>query len=116
VTAIEEVQRAAEPALRRHAREPGPGDWSDYTLEAVYEGYLLHYGNPRAFDMDDDDLKLLAGDALYAQGLARLAEQGRLDAVAELADLITGCARAQAEGRPADIGPLWEQSAGRLSG
>jgi fructose-1,6-bisphosphatase I len=36
----------------------------------------------------DEDLRLLAGDALYALGLARLAEAGDLDAVAELADVI----------------------------
>ena len=32
----------------------------------------------------EPDLRLLAGDALYALGLARLAERGDLDAVAEL--------------------------------
>ncbi len=68
-------------------------------LEAVYEGYLMHYGEPRAFAGMDDDLRLLAGDALYALGLARLAERGDLEAVAELADLISLCARAHAEGR-----------------
>ena len=45
-------------------------------LEAVYEGYLMHYGTPRAFTGMDDDLRLLAGDALYALGLARLAADG----------------------------------------
>ena len=48
----------------------------------------------------DDDLRLLAGDALYALGLTRLAETGDLEAVAELADLISLCAQAQAESRP----------------
>ena len=38
---------------------------------------------------DDPDLALLLGDQLYALGLARLAELGDLDAVAELADLIS---------------------------
>ena len=37
----------------------------------------------------DADLRLLAGDALYALGLSRLAEAGDLEAVAELADLIS---------------------------
>ena len=50
----------------------------------------------------DDDLRLLAGDALYALGLSRLADSGDLAAVAELADLISLTARAQAEGRPED--------------
>ena len=58
-------------------------------LEAVYEGYLLHYGESRLFAGMDDDLRLLAGDALYALGLARLAEAGDLAAVAELSDLIS---------------------------
>ena len=70
-------------------------------LEAVREGYELHYGEPRVFAGMDDDLRLLAGDALYALGLSRLAEAGDLDAVAELADLISACAQAQAEDRPA---------------
>ena len=48
-----------------------------FVLEAVYEGYLLHYGEPRAFAGMDADLRLLAGDALYALGLPRLAERGR---------------------------------------
>ena len=30
----------------------------------------MHYGEPRAFTGMDDDLRLLAGDALYALGLA----------------------------------------------
>ena len=86
-----------------------------YVLEAVREGYLLHYGASEAFRELDEDLALLAGDALYAQGLARLAEAGDLPAVAELADLITGCARLHAEGG-ADASVLWAQSAARLDG
>ena len=58
----------------------------------------------------DDDLRLLAGDALYALGLARLAEAGDLEAVAELSDLISLTAQAQAEGRPSGRG-LWDASA-----
>ena len=60
-----------------------------FVLEAVYEGYLLHYGEPRAFRGMDADLRLLAGDALYALGLSRLADNGDLAAVAELSDLIS---------------------------
>ncbi len=66
-------------------------------LEAVYEGYLMHYGTPRAFEGMDPDLRLLAGDALYALGLSRLAARGDLEAVAELSDLISLTARAHAE-------------------
>ena len=108
-----------DPALTPHAtgaREPVFEGPPAYVLEAVHEGYLLHYGSSRAFQQADEDLALLAGDALYAQGLARLAEEGDIDAVAELADLITGCARAQAEGRPGDVAALWEGSTARLDG
>ena len=82
-------------------------------LEVVREGYLLHYGEPRAFDAIDDDLRLLGGDSLYAIGLARLAAAGDLEAVAELADLISGCAQAETEGRPSD--ELWNASARALT-
>ena len=37
----------------------------------------MHYGTPRAFAGMDDDLRLLAGDALYALGLERLSAAGR---------------------------------------
>jgi hypothetical protein len=84
-------------------------------LEAVYEGYLMHYGEPRAFAGMDDDLRLLAGDALYALGLSRLAEAGDLEAVAELSDLISGSARAHAEGRPEAAEALWLRSSERLA-
>jgi hypothetical protein len=55
----------------------------------------------------DEDLALLAGDSLYALGLARLAEEGDLKAVAKLADLITGCAKAHADGQPHEASDLW---------
>ena len=44
----------------------------------------------------DPDLRLLAGDHLYAFGLVRLASIGDLEAVDELADLISLCAQAHA--------------------
>ena len=87
-----------------------------FVLEAVYEGYLLHYGRPRLFEGMDEDLRLLAGDALYALGLARLAESGDLPAVAELADLISRSAQVHAEGRGDEAEALWEGAAMRLSG
>ena len=87
-----------------------------FVLEATYEGYLMHYGEPRAYAGMDADLRLLAGDALYALGLSRLAEAGDLEAVAELADLISLTARAHAEGRPGLAEDLWAASAERLAG
>src|ERR1700682_5867603 len=41
-------------------------------IEAIYEGYLLHYGRSRLLAAGDADLSLLAGDRLYALGLERL--------------------------------------------
>ena len=112
---------AADPALAPHAAaDPGPGRFEDvdgvrgFVLEAVYEGYLMHYGEPRAFTGMDRDMRLLAGDALYALGLARLADTGDLEAVAVLSDLISATAQAQAEGRPADADALWEATAASL--
>jgi hypothetical protein len=68
----------------------------ELVVEAVREGYLLHYGAPRVLTRDDDDLALLAGDRLYALGLELLAAAGDLDAVRALADLIALGAQAQA--------------------
>jgi hypothetical protein len=74
---------------------------AEYALvvEAVLEGYLLHYGTPRIVDVADSDLALLAGDYLYALGLQRLASLGDLDAVSELSDLISLLAQLHAEDR-----------------
>jgi hypothetical protein len=88
-------------------------------VEAILEGYLLHYGGGRVFDSPSPELRLLAGDYLYAFGLARLAELGDIDAIDELADLISLCAQAHAaapdgaEGRTAWrlTGALWALAA-----
>jgi hypothetical protein len=110
VTAIAEVQRRAEPAVAMHAVGDAGGRFDDFVLEAVHEGYLLHYAEPGGFDGMDEDLALLAGDSLYALGLARLAEEGDLPAVARLADLITDCAKAHAEGDAPKATDLWSQA------
>jgi hypothetical protein len=64
-------------------------------VEAIREGYLLHYAAGRVVSSEDADLALLAGDQLYAIGLAELADLGDLEAVAELADVISLTAAAQ---------------------
>ncbi len=76
------------------------GRRTEYELlvEAIYEGYLLHYGVPRLVHVPEADLSLLAGDRLYAIGLARLVAIGDTFAVAELADTITLSALAQGAG------------------
>lgn len=80
-------------------------------LEMIYEGSRLHYGEPRVIRPDDPDLALLLGDQLYALGLSRLAELGDLDAVAELADVISLVAQAQAAGDPDLADAVWEAGA-----
>ncbi len=110
MSALPEVQEAAEPAIAAHAVAGRDGRFGDFVLEAVHEGYLMHYGQPAGFEGMDDDLALLAGDSLYALGLARLAAAGDLDAVALLADLITNCAKAHAEGDEAAAGDLWSRA------
>ena len=89
------------------------GREDDYALlvEAIVEGYLQHYGEGRVVRPDDPDLALLAGDRLYALGLARLAELGDLAAVAELADVISLAAQAHAEGDPDRAGAIWQAGA-----
>jgi hypothetical protein len=86
------------------------GHEAEYALlvEAVREGYELHYGAGRVVRTDDRDLALLAGDRLYALGLARLAALGDLEAVGGLADLISRCAQAHAEQDPARAEAAWE--------
>jgi hypothetical protein len=76
-------------------------------VEAVREGYLMHYGEPRLLSRDDDDLALLAGDRLYALGLERLAAAGDLDAVRALADLIALGAQAHAGGDEELADAVW---------
>ncbi len=121
MTVLAEIASAAGPSLVPYAVErPGPERFEAalgdrlFVLEAVYEGYLLHYGEPRLFEGMDPDLRLLAGDALYALGLARLAESGDLPAVAELSDLISRSAQAHAEGRGDVAEALWDASARAL--
>jgi hypothetical protein len=110
VSALEQVQQLAEPAVAAHAEDGVNGRFNDVVLEAVHEGYLMHYGDPNGFSGMDDDLALLAGDSLYALGLARLADEGDLEAVAMLADLITNCAKAHAEGDPREAEHLWSKA------
>lgn len=117
---LAEVAAAADPALAAYAvADPGPARFAGavtdpvrlFTLEAVHEAALLHYGEPRAFAGMDDDLRLLAGDALYALGLSRVAAAGDLEAVAILAGLIAAVARAQAEGDAEAAAALWSEGA-----
>ena len=82
-------------------------------LETIYEGYLLHYGRPRLFAPRDRHTSLLLGDYLYAHGLVRVANHGNVDAVAELASLISRCAQLRADVESGD-GEAWAATARNL--
>lgn len=71
-------------------------------VETIYEGYLLHYGRPRLFAPADEDTALLLGDYLYAHGLVRIAATGSTAAVHDLAELISLCSQARANGTEGD--------------
>jgi hypothetical protein len=111
------VDPVAEPALGLlvAAGSRAAGAPAEYALviEAIREGYLLHYGSPRVVLASDRDLALLAGDYLYALGLDRLAHLGDRAAVAELADLISLQAQIHADsdgsgaGSEATASALW---------
>jgi hypothetical protein len=92
-----------------------PGEYA-LVVEAVREGYLLHYGEPRLLRGHDDDLALLAGDYLYALGLERLAALGDAEAVAVLAELIGCTAQLHAEGREDEAPELWRNAALAVGG
>ncbi len=123
--ALADQLRADDSVISPHVTDPdpeqqpslgllaaaGPGAASDpgeYALliEAIREGYLLHYGRPRVIARTDRDLALLAGDYLYARGLERLAALGDLGSIRELSDLISLSAQLHAEDREG-ISELW---------
>lgn len=82
-------------------------------LETIYEGYLLHYGRPRLFAPADGDTALLLGDYLFAHGLVRIAHLEIVEAVVDLAELISLCGQLRAEGMTED-GPPWAATASCL--
>ena len=82
-------------------------------LETIYEGYLMHYGRPRLFAPPDRDNALLLGDYLYAHGLVRVASHREVEAVSDLAELISLCAQLRAGGLDSD-GAAWAASAALL--
>jgi len=92
-------------------RAAGSRDEYQLLVEAIYEGYLLHYGTPRVVHVPEADLRLLAGDRLYAIGLARLVALGDTAAVSELADTITLSALAQGAGSHQLADAVWAAGA-----
>jgi hypothetical protein len=112
----------ARAGRAREGRSPGAlaaagpraeGRREEYELlvEAIYEGYLLHYGQPRVLRAREADVGVLAGDRLYAIGLERLVSLGDADAVAELADTIMLSALAQGSGEVELAQAIWDAGA-----
>lgn len=114
VVAPAEPPQLGELVASGPAAAAAPAEYA-LVIEAVREGYLLHYERPRLLAGHDSDLALLAGDYLYALGLDRLAALGDTAAVAILSNLITQCARLQAEGNPTPIPGLWRTAAEQIA-
>jgi hypothetical protein len=123
-TARSRLLRVSPAELHAALREPAEGELEPVFsplaeqrfalgLETIYEGYLVHYGRPRLHEPEDGDTALVLGDYLYAQGLARIAALGQVDAVSDLAELISVCAQTQADGRSGD-GAAWAATAALL--
>ena len=96
---------AAGPRTRGRERE------YELLLEMILEGYRLHYDEPLVVRPPDPDLALLLGDQLYALGLDRLAALGDVDAVAELADVISLAAQAHTAADRDLADAVWEAGA-----
>jgi hypothetical protein len=118
------LAQAAAPPGPDAPGEPGPpqsaaagprasGREAEYELllEMIREGSHLHYGPQRVVRTHDPDLALLLGDQLYALGLARLAALGDLEAVKELADVISLVAQAHAASDPELADAVWDAGA-----
>jgi hypothetical protein len=92
-------------------RAAGRAEEYELLLEMILEGARLHYGPQRLVRTDDPDLALLVGDQLYALGLARLAALGDIEAVSELADVISLVAQAHATADSELASAVWEAGA-----
>lgn len=76
-------------------------------LRLIGAGAALHY--PAAGEADDESL--LEGDASYARGLVALAELGDLEAVGQLADVISLLAQAQLSSERELAAAIWDAGA-----
>lgn len=119
--ALAELLRGEDTPISPYVVDPGEVDAAavppayDLLFEQVREGYLLHYEDARVLAGQDEDLALLAGDYLYALGLARLAALGDDRSVLVLADLISNCAQLYAEDRRGEVPALWREAAAAVT-
>lgn len=104
---------AAAAAGPRTASDP---DAYRFALEAIHEGHLLHNGGGRLVVTDDIDLRLLAGDRLYAEGLERVAALGDVEAIVELSRLIIRCSVAKADLQPEVADSAWAEACSAIGG
>jgi hypothetical protein len=101
---------AAGPGAVAASGPRAAGREGEYELfvETIYEGFLLHYATPRLLRRTTTPaLKVLAGDRLYALGLARLVALGDIAAVQEMADVLTIGASAYAVGNGELAEAVW---------
>lgn len=82
-------------------------------VEAIREGWLLHRGASRVASGASADLALLVGDWCYAAGLCTIADEGTLDDVAALAELVAGISSRVGEPIEALEG-AWEDTIGAM--
>ncbi len=103
----------SEPARLAAAGPRVQGFEAEYQVlvEMIFEGCRLHYGPQRVVRTADPDLALLLGDQLYALGLARLARIGDLEAIGELADVISLVAQAHVARDPELADAVWTAGA-----
>ena len=105
-----------EPDARDHTPvfSPLADDRFVLGIETIYEGYLAHYARPRLFAPANEKTALLLGDYLYAHGLVRIAEVGSVEAVRDLAELISLCSHLQASAPSPHDGVVWAATAALL--
>ena len=107
--------REEDTPISPHVVDTPPPAEDSWVIEAVREGYLLHYGQSRLLAGHDPDLALLAGDYLYALGIERLAKLGDTKAVLALADLIGTSAQLHTEGHEDELPAVWDRTVAALT-
>jgi hypothetical protein len=111
LTQIARRLRGEDDLLAAAVVDPTSGEAGGWEpVEAIREGYLVHYAQPRIVATEDPDLGLLAGDRLYALGLEELAAAGELEAVRTMAGVIADAAAAHAAGDPAGAEQAWRRA------